>query len=297
MKTLHKHSPGRGARRASASVGQVAARHPWLEQAGKAGWLAKGVVYLIAGVIALALGVQALGWSDSSGGAADQEASPTGALKTIAEKSGGGLLLWALALGMFLYAAWRVISAALPGENDAKSAAKRVGYLVSAAIYTSLGVTAVRLTEASSNAGQDGNSSVTSASGGLMDSSSGRFAIGLAGVIAIAVGLYHIWQGVRRDVEDELDLSGMAPQRRTWLERLGAVGEIGRGVAIALIGFFLLRAAVTYDPNDATGVDGALRRMAEEPWGKIVVLVVGAGFVAHGLFCATTFHRRRLEAP
>ena len=48
------------------------------------------------------------------------------------------------------------------------------------------------------------------------------------------------------DVNDELDLSGMSATRRAWTERLGAIGEIGRGIGFALVGFFLTRSAVRY---------------------------------------------------
>jgi hypothetical protein len=82
-----------------------------------------------------------------------------------------------------------------------------------------------------------------------------------------------------------------------WSRRLGVIGEIGRGIGIGLIGFFLLRAAVTYDANEATGLDGALRRLAVQSWGQLVVAVVAIGFVAYGLFCLVTFTHRRLQAP
>ena len=65
----------------------------------------------------------------------------------------------------------------------------------------------------------------------------------------------------------------------------------------ALVGFFLLRSAITYDASQATGLDGALRRLAVESWGVIVVVVVGIGFAAYGIFCLATFTHRRLQAP
>ena len=80
-------------------------------------------------------------------------------------------------------------------------------------------------------------------------------------------------------------------------EIFGRVGEIGRGIGIGLVGFFLLRAAVTYDPNEATGLDGALRRLTTHNWGVLVVVIVGIGFAAYGVFCISTFTRRRLQAP
>ncbi|MEP7113352.1 MAG: DUF1206 domain-containing protein, partial [Ilumatobacteraceae bacterium] len=65
----------------------------------------------------------------------------------------------------------------------------------------------------------------------------------------------------------------------------------------SLVGFFLLRSAITYDANQATGLDGALRRLAVESWGVVVVVIVGLGFAAYGIFCLATFTQRRLEAP
>jgi hypothetical protein len=130
-----------------------------------------------------------------------------------------------------------------------------------------------------------------------MSHTAGRLLIGAVGVIVIGVGLYRMGKGLKQDVNDELDLSGMSSERARWTRRVGAVGEIGRGIGIGLIGFFLLRAAVTYDANEATGLDGALRRLAVESWGQLVVAVVAIGFVAYGLFCLVTFTHRRLQAP
>ena len=123
-------------------TGRLTREHPGLVKLARLGWLAKGIVYLLAGVLVLGLLQRSLGWSDSAGG---QEASPTGALNEVADTSWGPALLWALAIGLFLYAAWRVISALLPGSGGAESWARRIGYLCSAALYALLGVTAVAL--------------------------------------------------------------------------------------------------------------------------------------------------------
>jgi Domain of Unknown Function (DUF1206) len=267
--------------------------HPGLVKLARLGWLAKGVVYFLAGLLALALVRQAIGGSDST---ANQEASPNGALKEVASTSWGPVLLWALAVGLFLYAAWRVVSAFLPGRGGAESWARRIGYLCSAALYGFLGVTAVALAR-SEQAAADGNQKVRDVAQRFMENSAGRWLVGIVGVILVAVGLYRIKKAVTQDVEDELDLGGVAESQRRWIRRLAAVGEIGRGVAFGLVGFFLARAAVDFDPAEATGLDGALRRVADEAWGQVVVAIVGLGFIAYGIFCAVTFPRRRLEAP
>jgi hypothetical protein len=275
----------------------LVAEHPGLVNLGRAGWAAKGVVYTIAGVLAATVVFASFGWSTP---ASNQEASPTGAIKTIAGSPGGALLLWVLGLSMLLYAAWRVTSALLPGGHDAEATAKRIGYVVSAVIYTTFALTAISLARAgSANSAQaaNGNSKVTNLTARVMSYGVGRWLVGLIGVIVIAAGIYRLVKGLEQDVEDELDLSGMSPERILWTRRLGAIGEVGRGIAIGVIGFFLLRAAVTFDANQATGLDGALRRLALETWGLIVVAVIALGFIAYGVFCLATFTHRRLQAP
>jgi hypothetical protein len=275
------------------SVRRTTAEHPGIARVARIGWLAKGVVYAIAGILAVSIGLRASGWSDSSTG--DQEASPTGAIKTIAGTTGGPLLLWVLAVGMFLYAAWRLLSAALPSDHDASTWIHRVGYVASAGMYIALGVTAISLAGSTSTTEADGNAQVSSTSSGIMSHDGGRLLVGAIGLIVLAVGVFRIVKGAKVDMNDELDMTGMSSARRTWTQRLGAVGEVGRGVGFGMIGFFLLRSAVTYDANEATGLDGALRRLAMSGWGAAVVVLIGVGMLAYGTFCAATFHRRRLE--
>ena len=279
-------------------VGEIAAEHPGAVRFGRVGWCAKGVVYVVAGALALLVAAKASGWSTASS-APNDEASPTGALKTIAHATGGSLLMAVLAAGMLIYAAWRVVSALLPGGSGAKSWIKRIGYLVSAIVYTTFAITAITLAHGTESASgsANGNTKVTTMSGRAMQHTGGRLVVGAVGVIVLAAGIYRIVKGAKVDVDDELDLSGMPAERRTWIRRLGAAGEIGRGVGIGLVGFFVVRAAITYDPNEATGLDGALRRLATETWGLVVVIVVAVGFAAYGAFCITTFPQRRLQAP
>lgn len=204
--------------------------------------------------------------------------------------------MWLLALGMVIYAGWRILSALIPGGTDAKAWITRIGYVVSAVVYITFAFTAISLALRPPT-DPDGNAKVTSISGTIMDHTGGRLLIGLVGAIVISAGIYRFVKGVKLDVSGELDLSGMSASRLRWTKRLGAIGEVGRGIGIGLVGFFLMRSALTYDKRQATGLDGALRRLATESWGLVVVVVVGIGFTAYGIFCLATFTRRRLEAP
>ncbi len=275
-------------------AGHLTADHPAIVRLGRAGWLAKGIVYLLAGGLALLVVVRSFGWASVAAGGT--EASPTGAIKEVASSTGGPVLLVALAVGMFLYAAWRVATALLPGSTDAEGLATRVGYGVSAVLYTTFGITAISLAQ-SRAAKADGNTTVSDLTSRLMQHTTGRWFIGIAGVAVVGAGLYRIVKGLKSDVTADVDMSGMSPERARWTRRLGAFGEIGRGIAMGLIGFFLVRAAVTFNAVEATGLDGALRRLALESWGVLVVAGIGLGLMAYGLFCVATFTRRRLQAP
>ena len=276
----------------SKGAGRVAARHPRVVAAGRVGFAAAGVVYVIAGVLAMIIALSSFGWSSAN----EEEASPVGALQTVSDSPGGSALLWILALGLLIYAAWRVASAVLPGKQAAMTWIKRAGFIITAVIYVALAATAVSLSRSRASAA-DSDTQITTFSGRIMSHTAGQFVVGVVGLIVIAVGVYSLRTAAKRDVADELDLSGMSRENRQLTKSLGVVGELGRGTATALVGFFLVRAAITYDASEATGLDGALHRLALQPWGRIVVALVAIGFIAYGAFCLKTVPHRRLHAP
>jgi hypothetical protein len=106
MATIHDHAPT-----LHNPVGELAAQHPGLVKLGRAGWFAKGVVYVLAGILALQVAAKASGFAKSPA-TGQQEASPIGAIKTVAGSGGGTLLLWVLAIGMLLR---RGVVSAAPG--------------------------------------------------------------------------------------------------------------------------------------------------------------------------------------
>ena len=126
----------------SHTVEEVATRHPGLVTVGRVGWVAKGVVYALVGALAIPIALQD-GPQARSSEEQQEQASQLGAVSKIADTTLGVPLLYAIAIGLLLYAAWRLVTIALPAENSAKAWATRVGYSVSAVIYAALGWTAI----------------------------------------------------------------------------------------------------------------------------------------------------------
>src|SRR6476469_2145187 len=120
-----------------------AANSEWLDRAARLGFLAKGLVYALIGVLAfqVAMGDQ---------NRADQK----GALQSIAAKPGGGLVLWLRVLGFLAYAAWRFGEAAFGRRDETdekKRTAKRLGSAINGTIYLSFAVLAFRTVTSSSS--------------------------------------------------------------------------------------------------------------------------------------------------
>ena len=55
-------------------------------------------------------------------------------------------------------------------------------------------------------------------------------------------------------------------------------------IALAFVAILFLIAAVTGTPDEATGLDGAMRKLTELPGGSLPLLVIAVGFAAYGVY-------------
>ncbi len=268
-------------------VDEAVRQRPIIQTVTQLGWIAKGVVYFLMGATAISIARQQ---------PTDDEASPKGALGQVLEQPAGRFLLAILAVGLALYCAWRVLSVAVIRDQGMTAWMDRVGYLFSAVFYAVLAFVAGRTALRGSDPGSD--NSVERLSRSLMDTGWGRVLIVIAGIVFIAVGLYFVVRkGIMRSFVDDLDgvrQNGGDAVAKT-LVVAGVAGWIGRGVVTILVGFFVLRAAIQFDPNDARGFDGALRRVATSSTGALFVWFCAVGLVLYGAFCLLSHRRRRLE--
>lgn len=262
----------------------------WLIPLGRLGWVAKGVVYGLVGILAIPIA-----FGSGGGGGGDGEASRSGAIAEIADASYGTVALWFLAAGLILYALWRLVTAFMPADNDLEALAHRVGYLSSAIFYGFLAWTAVSFTTGSGGGG--GGGGLESLSRTLMESSAGRVVLGALGLGGLAVAAYFAYKAYDRRFLTDLDLSSASAEEREAVEKTGMVGWFGRAITTALVSVFVVVAAVDADPSEAKGLDAALRDTAGSWWGSALVLVAGIALVAYGLFAAGTARRRRLVGP
>jgi hypothetical protein len=273
-----KSQPVQAARRGGEDVAHSGA-FEWL---ARAGFVARGLIYGIIGILAIKLAV-------GSGGTTTNQ---QGALKTIAHQPFGKVLLTLVAIGLGGYALWRFVRAALGhGPEDTDSGFDRVAALASGIVYGALCVIAVEILLGSGSSGS-GNASKPTA--GVLGWPAGTWLVGLAGAVVIGIGLYQGYKGISQDFLDDSKTEQMSPLVRTWITWIGIVGYLARMVVFALVGIFLVKAAIDYNPNKAVGLDGALARIVHTSYGPVLLGVVAAGLIAFGVYSLTDARYRRI---
>jgi hypothetical protein len=246
------------------------------------GWAAKGVVY-----VALAYLVLQMAFGQSS-----QDASTTGALRLIAQEAPGKVVLVVLGLGLLAFAVGRVLEVTtLAGPQiDGK---EKVKAAVLAVLYTSLALTAFSVVGlAGSSSGGGGKEQQGSAF--LLGLPGGRWIVGLVGLAVIAYGAKQVHDGVQQKYLGTLETGRMSSGLRSAVEKLGTAAYLTKGAILALLGWFFLQSAITYDPSEAKGMDAALQEIAAQTWGQVVLTLVAVGLLCYGAFAFVESRYRRI---
>lgn len=252
--------------------------HDRRRRLAQAGLLGRGVLYCLVGFLAVQL---------AFGGGSSEQASQSGALQLLAQLPGGTALLLLLGVALLGYAAWRLtqfFTEQGDEDSDAKNAVMRASYVVRAVIY--LGFAFLSFSAAfgggSSSGGGSSQTAVTSMV--MTNVPGGVFIVGLVGLIIIGVGIYQAYQAFTNDFMEELRQGEMSPTERTWTRRIGIAGHTARAIVYSLIGAFVIQAAITFDPQQAQGLGGALQELSQQPFGPWLLGLVAIGLFLYGLY-------------
>jgi hypothetical protein len=252
----------------------------WYAWLARGGLIAKGVSFGIVGALAIGVAV----------GRGGKTTSRQGALQTLAQHGWGKVLLVLLAIGFAGYAIWRFVQAFAEREQDAgekgalKKWGKRAGYIGRGAIYAGLTFTTVKLL-AGSGAQQSQNEEAQKTTAIVLDWPAGRWIVAIAGLGVIGAGLWNLYRGIAKKFEDKWRTGEMSTTERKWGGRAGVAGHLARAVVFSLIGIFVTKAAIDFDPKDAIGLDGALQKLADASYGPYLLGLTAAGMVCYGAYC------------
>ena len=241
----------------------------------RSGFLAAGAVYLAVGLLALQV---AVGFGGETG-------DTKGALEEIGRRPFGATLLVILAVGLLHYSAWKFVEAFKDPENVGKGL--RVLYGASGFLHIYLAYMAARIVLSGlgvMGGGESGDQSAQSGTSWLMSQGFGRWLVGGVGVVAFGISISQILVAYRAKFREKLALRDMHAWEKIAMITLGRMGFCARALLIALVGLFLVQAAVNSDPDNAGGVAKALATLLEQPFGPWLLGATAAGLIAHGLF-------------
>lgn len=254
-------------------------RGDWKETLGRVGLVGKGALYAIVGLLAIQL---------ASGDAA-ADASKTGAIEWLASQPAGRLLLVALTIALFAMAAWRILDALLGDPVEGADAKDRIRFAAKGCLYLGVAIITLSTTVAnwtSSNpktaggGGGSGEETQQKATATVLEWPGGRWLVAAAGLGLIGYGLYLI----KRHTIDEKFLERLDVGSSSWVAPVGRFGYGARSVVFVLIGWFLLQAAITYEPGVSKGISGSLKELGGDSWGQLALWAVTLGILSYGLF-------------
>jgi hypothetical protein len=249
----------------------------WL---ARIGLTARGVVYLLIGVLAflVARGAHA-------------EVDQKGALAQVIARPYGGWLVGLLAVGFACYALWRLSEAALGVTGEDDGAGARLRSLGRGVVYGGLAYTSVSLlmgSRASQSTQQTGYAAQAMAHPG------GRILVGVVGAGIVLTGLLMAYQGLTMKFMREFRTSSLNAGARRTVRLLGFVGTIARGLVFAVAGVLVVVAAWTYDAAKASGLDGALKTLRDRPDGGLVLGLAALGLAMFGVYGLAEARYRRV---
>ena len=255
---------------------------PWVKRIAQAGYIAKGVVYVLLGLLGFMAAFELSGKSD-------KQATQAGTLQFIKELPAGNILLLLLALGLLCYSVWRGIEAFYNPNGERKKWTKRVLYLLSGLAYLVLAYAALRAMFENSSGNGDQNQKLA---GELMNQPLGQVLVGIAGLIFAGVGIYQTYYGFSEKYKKHVQDLSLHSQHAALLLRSGKVGYISRGIVWLVIAYLFIRAAVHSSASEAGNTGKAFQFVENSPYGSYLLGALGLGLIAYGIF---NFIRARFE--
>ncbi|MFE3034908.1 DUF1206 domain-containing protein [Streptomyces canus] len=261
-----------------------AARGSVTEYGARAGFTARGVIYLLVGVLALQIAF----------GDGKRQADRGGALAALADKPFGSVVLWALGVGLVGMALWRLSEVVFGAVGpDGGKATKRLLSAVRCVFYAFVAYSVLSFAVGSGSGGSSDEQS-KDVTARVLEWPGGQWLVGIAGVGVAVAGVWIAVQAVRRSFHDKMKLAQMGPRVRKFVDVTGVAGGVARGVVFTAAGAFAVRAAVDYEPKKAKGLDDTLRSFADTPLGPWLLVLVAVGLVLFGVFSFAMARWRRV---
>jgi hypothetical protein len=256
---------------------------PWIEGLARVGYIAIGTVYAIVGAMAVAAGVRGRG----------EAPDKNDALRFLIDQPFGKVLLFVITTGLLGYALWRIICGVNDSErrgSEAKGLALRAGSIIRGIFYTGVAFEIGRFATRGGGM-QSSDQSAKHWTGRLMQKPYGEWVVAAAGLAIIGAGIYQLTNAWRAKLSSQLRLGNS--RHRRLIVAISRFGIAARGIVFSVVGASILIAAIRHNPQQAEGSSGAMSMLAR-PLGGGVLIALGLGLVAYGIYSLVNAKYRRI---
>lgn len=251
---------------------------------GRAGMACYGVVHLVIAYLALQVA-----FGDS------EQADQKGALQQVGSTAFGQVLLWILAIGLVAFGLWQFLMAAVgyTWVFGGKRTRKRIGAAARGVVGLALGFTAFRLATGSGGGGSSSQRQ-QEFTAKLLSLPAGPALVVIAAAAVFGVAIAAAIKGVKQKFLEDLDTTELPGRSRRWVGWLGTTGYLAKAVVFTVVAILLAIAGFDADAHKAGGLDAALKTLAAQPFGTVLLTVVALGLAAFGVYCfaAAWAHKR-----
>ena len=240
----------------------------------RGGFMFVGLVHLI--IAYLALRVALGGRAALRGG---EHADQSGAVGAIADAPFGLALLWAGAVCCAALGLWWISEAVLDARRRSsgtwdvlKSAGKAALFLAVGGLFLSFAL----------GGGLDSREKAQEITATILAAPGGQLVLFAIGGVLVGAGAYYVWRGLTRTfLQHEVQAHGRA---RRPVAAVGVLGYVAKGIALAIVGILVVVATARHNPAESTGLDGALRGLAAQPYGTWLLGAVALGLACFGVY-------------
>lgn len=245
-----------------------------IENFARAGYLARAVVYGLAGYLTLTTAV-------STG--------TTGVLEEIETMSGGAILLALVGLGLLGYGIFRLYGAWLDLQghgSDAKGMVVRLGHAASGLGHLALCYLAWKAALGLSGESSGEGDAAGQAAGTLASIPMGEVLLGIVGLGFLAAALNQAIKAYTANFMSLLDADAPA-----FAKHVGRAGFAARAVVFAVLGWQIASAALSGNAQAVGGIGHVLDSLRSTGW---LYIAVAIGLLLFGLFSLVMARYRRI---
>ncbi|HRE80794.1 MAG TPA: DUF1206 domain-containing protein [Opitutaceae bacterium] len=250
---------------------------PWIVGIARVGFAAKGTIYFGVGLLALSL---ALGFT--------QQAHDThGAVEQLSQVAFGRFVLLALALGLVCFGLWNLVQCIWDPEGvgtDWVGKALRVLFGLSTALNGFLAYKFGAIGLGRSWGSETGDAAVKSWTERILQWPGGRIIILTSAVIVAIVAVSQVVRLVRGKFMDVFSDSELKQTQNKWVKISARLGFAAQAIVVGLVAWFLWRAGLTRESDEAGSFTKALQTLLQQPHGRWILGFTAIGVIARGVF-------------